>query len=552
MLQRDDQASDPFLAARGHTANRTGPVPGPLVPSAAMPLLRRARSASRRLPTAFAVAVAVVTAGTLIAACSSPTSIASPTSSTPHPPTESGLPAVAPPPPIRWTTCPPQPTLQCGTVPVPLDYRHPSAGALSIAVTRAPAPGGSAPGGTLLVNPGGPGESGNQILPVLLPLLPPAVRSVSDVVSFDPRGTGASSPLQCGTVPATVTAAAPVPARVGQPLPGTPVFAGMARACTAQHPALTAALDTVNTARDIDRVRQALGVPSVSFYGLSYGTALGAVYAELFPHRVRAMVLDGAVDMNATLAEQATEQAPAAERSLVHLLDGCAALPDCPLGSDPTALFRRESASLTAHPLPPPGGGDTVPVTVGDLDTAALFAISVPAATASFESALLAATHGDGSGLRELALGFVVDIDGSPLVDAQWAIVCNDTVDHPTPVLAGGLARSLAQQWPLIGGYAVTYNLGGCVTWPNGHQPVSDTHPTAAPPVLVIGNTGDPNTPLIGAKHLAALFPHASQLTWVGWGHTWLLSGSSDACVQADVTHYLLNGTLPAPGSVCT
>ena len=515
-----------------------------------MPLLRRAHSASRRLPTALAVAV--VTGATLIAACSSPTSITSTTASTPHPPTESGLPAVAAPPPVRFTPCPTQPTLQCGTVPVPQDYRHPAAATLSIAVTRAPAPDGSATGGTLLVNPGGPGESGNQILPVLLPLLPPSVRSVSDVVSFDPRGTGASAPLQCGTVPATVTAAEPVPARVGQPLPGTPVFAGMARECATRHPALTAAVDTVNTARDMDRIRQALGVASVSFYGLSYGTVLGAVYAELFPHRVRAMVLDGAVDMNATLAEQATEQAPAAERSLIHLLDGCAASPDCPLGSDPTALFRQESASLTAHPLPAPGGGDTVPVTVGDLDTAALFAISVPAATSSFESALLAATHGDGSGLRELALGFVVDIDGSPLVDAQWAIVCNDTVDHPTPVAAGGLARSLAQRWPLIGGYAVTYNLGGCVTWPDGHQPVSDTHPTAAPPVLVIGNTGYPNTPLIGAKHLAALFPHASQLTWTGWGHTWLLSGSSDACVQADVTHYLLDETLPAPGSVCS
>jgi len=407
-------------------------------------------------------------------------------------------------------------------------------------------------GGTLLVNPGGPGESGNQILPVLLPLLPPAVRSVSDVVSFDPRGTGASAPLQCGTVPATVTAAEPVPARVGQPLPGTPVFAGMARACAAQHPVLTAAVDTVNTARDMDRIRQALGVPSVSFYGLSYGTVLGAVYAELFPHRVRAMVLDGAVDMNASLADQAVEQAPAAERSLVHLLDGCAASPGCPLGTDPTALFRRVSASLTAHPLPAPGRGDTVPVTVGDLDTAALFTISVPAATSSFESALLAATHGAGSGLRELALGFVVDIDGSPLVDAQWAITCNDTVDHPGPTAAGTQALRLADRWPLLGAYAVTYNLGGCVSWPDGRQPVSDIRPTRSPPVLVIGNTGDPNTPLIGARHLAALFPRASQLTWVGWGHTWLLSGSTDPCVRADVSHYLLGGVLPAPGSVCT
>ena len=485
----------------------------------------------------------------LIAACSSPATTATTTST---PPATSVLQAAPPPPPIVWATCATQPTMQCGTVPVPLDYAHPSGSMLSIAVTRAPATGGTATDGTLFVNPGGPGESGIQILPVLLPLLPPAVRAASDVVSFDPRGTGASAPLQCGTVPATVTAVEPIPARAGLPLPGTPVFAGLARTCAATNPVLTSAVDTVATARDMDRIRQALGVDKLSFYGLSYGTVLGAVYASLFPHRVRAMVLDGAVDMNAPLATQAAEQAPAAERSLVHLLTGCAAMPACPLGADPTAYFARLSKSLTAHPLPAPGKGDTVPVTVGDLDIAALFAVSVPAATSSFESALVAATGGDGSGLRELALGFVVDLDGSPLVDAQWAITCNDTVGHPSPVAAGTLARSLATRYPLLGAYAVTYNLGGCVTWPAGRHPVSSTHPVDAPPVLVIGNIGDPNTPLVGGRHMAALFPHASQLTWVGWGHTWILSGSTDACVQADVTRYLAGGGLPAPGSVCT
>ena len=523
------------------------PEPGgtTLVPSPAMPVLRRHdRPAGRSFPAPLAIAVALAAAG-----CASDTTSAPTTSPAAAP---AALPAVAPPPPVTWTACPTRPTLLCGSVPVPLDYAHPTDGTLTIAVTRSPATSGAASAGTLLVNPGGPGESGNQILPVLLPLLPPAVRAASDVVSFDPRGTGASSPLRCGTEPATVTAVPPVPARAGRPLPGTSVFAGLARACATMHPALTSAVDTVATARDMDRIRQALGVPIVSFYGLSYGTVLGTVYAELFPHRVRAMVLDGAVDIRASLATQAAEQAPAAERSLVHLFATCAADPACPLGPDPTSLFRRMSASLTARPLPAPGKGDTVPVTVGDLDTAALFTVSVPGATSSFESALVAASHGDGSGLRELALGFVTDIDGSPLVDAQWAIACNDTADHPGPVAAGTLARAFAARWALLGGYTVTYNLGGCVAWPNGRQPVSDAHPTGASPVLVIGTTGDPNTPLIGAEHLAALFPHARQLTWVGWGHTWLLSGSTDPCVQTDVSHYLLGGVLPAPDSVCT
>ena len=469
----------------------------------------------------------------------------------PPPTSATTLPTIPPPAPIAWVTCPTQQGLQCGSVSVPLDYRRPAAGTLSIAVARAPATSGQATAGELVMNPGGPGESGLQILPVELPLLPAAVRADSDVVSFDPRGTGASDALQCGTDPSTVTAVVPVPAAAGLPLPGTPVFAGLRRACATAHPALTAAVDTTDAARDMDRIRQALGVSTISFYGLSYGTVLGTVYAALFPHRVRTMVLDGAVDMDAPLATQAAEQAPAAERSMEHLLATCAPASACPLGADPTGFFTRLSASMTSHPLPAPGGGDDVPVTVGDLDTATLLALSVIQFTPAYEAALVAASHGDGSQLRTLAREFVVDIDGSPLVDAQWAIICNDTAHHPGPRAAGALARAIADRYPLIGGYAVTYNLGGCVAWPNGRQPVSGTHPAKAPPVLVLGNTGDPNTPLIGGRHLAALFPHASQLTWVGWGHTWLLSGASDTCVSSAVTRYLSGGGLPPAGTVC-
>jgi hypothetical protein len=191
---------------------------------------------------------------------------------------------------------------------------------------------------------------------------------------------------------------------------------------------------------------------------------------------------------------------------------------------------------MTAHPLPAPGNGDATPVTVGDLDTATLFAVSVPGFTPLYDSALVAASHGDGSGLRGLALEFVVDVDGAPLVDAQWAITCNDTTHHLGPEAAGSLARSLANRYPMVGGFAVNYNLGGCVAWRDGRHPVSSLHPVDAPPVLVLGNTGDPNTPLAGTRHLAAAFPHASQLTWDGWGHTWLLSGPTDTCVRAAVS----------------
>jgi pimeloyl-ACP methyl ester carboxylesterase len=468
------------------------------------------------------------------------------------PTTGSSLLMAAPPAPIAWAPCPGRPGIQCGSVVVPIDYRHPHGATLSVAVTRAPALDASQTIGTLVVNPGGPGESGNQILPIIVAELPAVIQQRFDIVSFDPRGTGASSALACGTSPSRVAALTPVPPAAGQPLPGSGVLTTMARACQAVAPKLEPFVNTTNTARDLDRIRQALGLSTISYYGLSYGTVLGAEYAELYPHRVRSMVLDGAVDINASLTRQAQEQAPAAEASTVHLLATCGGMAPCPLGADPTGTFRSLAASLSRHPLPAPGGGDTTPVTVGDLDTATLLAVSVPDDADGYLQALVAAEHGNGGPLRQQALALFIDLDGSSLVDPLWAITCNDAAAHPGPLAAGTLARTLAGRYPLIGGYSATYAMGGCVGWPTARQPVEDVHPSGAPPTLVIGNTGDPNTPIIGARHLAAAFPRAVQLTWMGWGHTWLISGSGDTCMQRWVSDYLLGDELPPPGTVCT
>ncbi len=420
-----------------------------------------------------------------------------------------------------------------------------------MSVTEAPALDTADPDGTLVFNPGGPGESGNQILPVVLSLFPASVRRDYDIVSFDPRGTGASSPLNCGTSPSAVVAVAPVPTRTDGPLPGTGVFTALADACRRTEGAETPLIDTTNTARDLDRIRQAMGLAGISYYGLSYGTVLGTVYADLFPSRVRRMVLDGAVDIGASLAEQADDQAPAAERSLEHLFAACSGGPGCPLGSDPRQFFEHLSARLQAAPLPAPGHGDDVPVTVGDLDTASLFATSVPGFIPAFESALVAASAGDGAPLRSLSLEFATDIDGAPLVDPLWAITCNDFADHPGPTAAGHQARALAARYPLLGGYAVTYAMGGCMAWPRPRQPLESVHVLHAPPILVVGNTGDPNTPLTGTRHLAASIRSARLVVWDGWGHTWLLSGPNDSCMSQVVSRYLGVGGLPVAGKNC-
>jgi pimeloyl-ACP methyl ester carboxylesterase len=539
------------IGARGpRLAHRIGPIGDGRAATFTVMTARRWPLRSRAwLGTGVLLAVAAACGGATSAAPPitpiTPTTIKpAPTTTQVAPPT---LPATDA---IVWSSCPAGSTLQCGSVSVPVDYQHPLEASITLAVTRAPALDASHPAGSLVFNPGGPGESGNQILPVVLGLFPAAVRQHFDIVSFDPRGTGASDPLQCGTAPSALTSVVPVPSASGQPLPGAPAFTAMAIACR-QQPGV-ALIDTVNTAHDMDRIRAAMGLATISFYGMSYGTVLGSVYADLFPGRVGTMVLDGAVDVNASLTRQAEQEAPAAERSLGHLLTTCSSQPACPLGARPRSFFRSLASALSRHPLAAPGGGDDNPVTVGDLDTATLLVLSVPQFSRSFYAALVDADKGNGVPLRALALQLATDINGAPLVDPLWAITCNDAGGHPGPIAAGTLARSLHARFPLIGGYSVTYTMGGCVSWPEPRQPVADLHPKGTPPILVIGNTGDPNTPLVNAAHLATIFPTAALLTWRGWGHTWLLSGSGDLCMQHSVSTYLSGGGLPRHGTVCS
>jgi pimeloyl-ACP methyl ester carboxylesterase len=454
-------------------------------------------------------------------------------------------------PPITWSPCANDPGYRCGTVRVPVDYRRPRGASIPLAVIEKPATDPAAAKGVLLFNPGGPGESGVQILPVLAALVPPEISQDFDLVSFDERGTGASDRLACGPSPSAAASVVPVPAKAGAPLPATAVYRNLATSCRRQYPVLLPHVDTTDAARDMDRIRQALGVRQISYWGLSYGTVLGSVYAHLFPGRVRAMVLDGAVEATAPLATQAIEEAPAIVASLNHFFAACATETNCPLGSNPRAYYQRLATRLQRQPLPAPGDGDDLPVTVGDLYTATLFYLSVPTFGGGFPTALVAATAGNGVPLRDLSLAFEQDLDGTSLVGPQWTYTCNDADAHLGPAAAGRLARSLAARYGNVGAYAVTYNLGGCVDWPKPSRPVTDIHVAGGPKIVVIGNTGDPNTPHTAAVQLTRSLGSARLVTWRGWGHTWLLNGSTDTCMRQVVDAYLVALRSPAAGTTC-
>ncbi len=442
---------------------------------------------------------------------------------------------------IRWAPCPAATGYLCGTLRVPLDYQHPSKGSVNLAVIEHPVPDSK---GVVVVNPGGPGESGVLILPILVSLVPDAVRSQMTMVSFDERGTGSSEPLLCG--PSAAAASSAVAGTAG----ATRTFSDLERSCRSRYPTLLPTVNTTTSARDMDQLRAALGVKRINFYGLSYGTVLGSVYAQLFPSHVRSMVLDGAVDANLRLSVAAREEAPAIETALEHALSTCTGTAGCPLGTDPVAFYRELERNLSRAPLPAPGHGDLTPVTEGDLATATLLFLSAPRFTPGYFPALAAAAAGNGAPLRSVALGLEDDLNGESLVGPLWAITCNDAPAHPDGTTAAALARSLAARFPLGGAEAVSNVLIGCAGWTGPTKAVGPLAPVPGATPLVIGNTYDPNTPYIAARQLASAIG-GRLVTYVGYGHSWLLNGSTSVCMQHVVTAYVVGGSLPRRGTRC-
>jgi hypothetical protein len=182
--------------------------------------------------------------------------------------------------------------------------------------------------------------------------------------------------------------------------------------------------------------------------------------------------------------------------------------------------------------------------------TATLLYLSAPTFTSGFFPALTAAAAGNGAPLRSVALGLETDLNGLSLVGALWSITCNDAAAHPNGTSTASLARTLAARFPLGGAEAVANNLIGCPGWTDSTGAVAHLTPIRSEPPLIIGNTYDPNTPYAVARRLAPTVG-GRLVTYVGYGHSWLLNGSANVCMQDVVSTYLINGVLPPVNTRC-
>ncbi len=442
------------------------------------------------------------------------------------------------PPELAWDECDVAPRAECTQLEVPLDWDDPLGPTIRLALARTRATGERI--GALLSNPGGPGASGLEHLgnqPFESP-----VTERFDVVGWDPRGVGRSNPLRCGSDVAELQALDPDPDDEQEQRELERTAAALADECGELDGELLAHLGTGDAALDMEAIRRALGDEQLNYVGFSYGTHLGQVYAEKFPGRIRTMVLDAVVDPALGFEEMLIEQAVAFDEAFERSAGACtrAGRDECAV-DDLGPAYDEVMEIVEESPLPTSTGGRAGP---SELATAAILTSYTQDGWQALGPALADALEGDGTYLLELANAYW-DFDG---YSAYIAVVCIDT-PPPRGVEAYRAFAERAEEAAPRFGAAVANELVPCATWPAEPVggPVAVTA-SGAPPMLVIGNTGDPATPLDNAVDVADRLESGVLVTVDMEGH---VAYGVDRCATELVHAHLIHLEVPADGTRC-
>ena len=451
---------------------------------------------------------------------------------------------------LTWTPCG---QYECATLAVPLDYAQPGGRQISIALNRRRATDKAGRIGSLLVNPGGPGASGVDALPGILDRLSDPVKARFDVVGFDPRGTGRSSPIRClpGAELDKYFSIDPVPDDAAEKAALVAAVQRFVNGCKQRSGELLGHVGTEDAARDIDRIRAAVGDEKLTYVGFSYGTSLGATYAELFPDKVRALVLDGAVDPSLDTPALNRVQGEGFEKAFEAFAADCrakaAACPWKPAGGASREAFVALSARVDAKAVP--AGRRQVGQAELFLGTAAF--LYARQTWTALTRALAQVESGNGTLILK---GFDSILEREPdgsyssLQEANAAINC---LDNPAPRDVASYERAAAEAVRTAPAFGPSLAWSGlvCALWPvPAIGKAERLKAEGTPPILVIGTTNDPATPFVWAEALASQLPQGRLLRHEGEGHT---TYGQDSCTTRIGDAYLLTLALPAGQLSC-
>jgi pimeloyl-ACP methyl ester carboxylesterase len=492
-------------------------------------------------------------------------SVASPASPTPSSPS-AGSSGVHTPPPgqeelasfyaqrLAWSACPGG---QCAKLIVPVDYAEPSGPVVRISLLKVPAKGRRV--GSLVVNPGGPGGSGVDYAKAADRIVTPAIRSAYDVVGFDPRGVASSAPVSCLDAPQldAFLGSDPTPDNPGEVTAAVANAKSFAAACKAHAGALLGHVSTIEAAKDMDVLRAALGEKQLTYLGKSYGTFLGATYADLFPKSVGRFVLDGVVAPDLTSEQVNLGQAQGFETATRAYVASCIAQGNCPLGGTVDAGMQRLRDLLTgldARPIPVTGDPRVKVLTEGWATLGLGFAMYDQRYWPALTIALRQALSGKGDVMMRLADAYADrsasngSYEGN-LLQVISAVNCLDRADSSNPAHYQGDVTKFSTTAPTWGPYLAWGSLT-CGYWPfKANNKPKKISATGSGPIVVVGTTRDPATPYAWAQQLAAELKDGHLITYNGDGHTAYMR--SNSCVNDAVDGYLLKGTIPSAGLHC-
>jgi pimeloyl-ACP methyl ester carboxylesterase len=457
---------------------------------------------------------------------------------------------------LVWSDC--EDEMLCATATAPLDWNDPQRASIDLALVRHPAIDGT-PLGSVLVNPGGPGASGFDIVAQSIDFaVSKRLQQAYDIVGFDPRGVNRSSAVSCSDDPSELDdfIYAITPGVIGSDewiATAEADNAAFGAECLKHTGELLGYVDTVSAARDLDLLRAILGDEKLNYLGFSYGTLLGATFAELYPDKTGRLVLDGALDPTSTAFDVSATQAEGFESALRAFLEDCAGADDCPFTGSVDASMTKIRALLDSLDRSPLRGGDGRQLGSNTMTSAIVFPLYSedrwPYLRQLFSTVLdgdprLAFTLADSYNGRGVDGGYATNS-----LEARVAINCLDYTSQGDNAVMREAAAQLEQLAPVLGPQ-LSYGDVGCLDWPvraATARPVIDADGSAD--ILVVGTTNDPATPYVWSQGLAEQLENGHLVTYRGEGHT--AYNKSNSCVDDTVDDYFIDGTVPASDPDC-